>query len=882
MKKLIAALVLITLFPAVAFATTAVSWGKNGTTEFPLYINDFIGIGTTSPYTQFAIAQTGGLLNPALIIDGSGNSTGAEMALVRGSNTGTEEANIDFNTVGTEYWQLGMQNNNSNDFELWDGSDNPIFTIKQSTNDVGIGTTTPYAELSIWGDTVATDNILQAVTSASSTAFVVKSGGNVGIGTTSPFANLSIAGTAGGTTSLFVISTSTSASATSTALTVDQNGNLSLSNGASVSAPVFLAGDGTAAAGGFAFTGAVGTGLNRNGTLFNFSVAGTNRAAVLSTGFGVQAAGVIGWSLNTAPNIGDTGMSRFSAGVVAFGNGTAANVSGTVLAATIGVGTTTPQTPLEVSGTGTSAVLGQLDSNIRLEYRGSTASDGGEISFAGQGTGGSQIDAAISNTLISSSGAGTIGNLVLSTKATTGGTTLTPNITIVGSTGNVGVATSTPNRSLVVNSVNSAFLSLYNSSTGDPGILLGGNGGPDAVGQIRYQVPTGLMYIVANSNQNYNFWGTQGSMTIATNTIPVLSNVKLQVNGIIASGANGSAVPGELDVLRTSDGLATGKFYTDALSNLNIWQSGGAGGQLFFTGATQKAILTNAGNFGIATATPFAQLSLMAGGSFASQAASTVFAIGSSTQGNATSTLLTVNSVGQQALLLDGNSTTPILSIGASGTSVTNFISFNGGRAMFGYDAVSNEIGTDLGEAEIDGGSGKGVIFRTNSTSGQLRTGVIAGGFSAGTATLQSKFAIGTTSPSATLSVMVGDLFNSQAVSTAFIIGSSTMGMATSTLFTIDTNGHQVTGGATPTVSGGTSTVVGNDNNGTVTVIGTLLTSVTLTFAQAWASAPDCQESDNSTAITADITSISTTQIVFGFSAGINTGTVWYSCKGHY
>ncbi|MHB8710050.1 MAG: tail fiber domain-containing protein [Minisyncoccota bacterium] len=54
----------------------------------------------------------------------------------------------------------------------------------------------------------------------------------VGIGTTSPFALLSIAASAGATTNLFAISTSTAGFATTTALIVDKNGNLSFLNGA--------------------------------------------------------------------------------------------------------------------------------------------------------------------------------------------------------------------------------------------------------------------------------------------------------------------------------------------------------------------------------------------------------------------------------------------------------------------------------------------------------------------------------------------------------------------------------------------------------------------------------------------------------------------------
>lgn len=97
----------------------------------------------------------------------------------------------------------------------------------------------------------------------------------------------------------------------------------------------------------------------------------------------------------------------------------------------------------------------------------------------------------------------------------------------------------------------------------------------------------------------------------------------------------------------------------------------------------------------------------------------------------------------------------------------------------------------------------------------------------------------------------------------------------------IDSKGHRSTGGPKPSVSGGTSTVSGNDNNGTITVTGTLLTSVTLGFASAWSSAPDCTMADSSTGVTGAISSISTTAMVIGFSAGINSGTVWYQCVAH-
>lgn len=97
----------------------------------------------------------------------------------------------------------------------------------------------------------------------------------------------------------------------------------------------------------------------------------------------------------------------------------------------------------------------------------------------------------------------------------------------------------------------------------------------------------------------------------------------------------------------------------------------------------------------------------------------------------------------------------------------------------------------------------------------------------------------------------------------------------------IDQWGGEETSGDTPSVSGGTSSVSGNQRNGNITVAGVALTSVTLTFSHPWPVAPDCVVSDNTTASVADITSISTTQVVFGLSVGINSGTLWYICQAH-
>ncbi|MFA5877624.1 MAG: hypothetical protein WC880_04680, partial [Candidatus Paceibacterota bacterium] len=95
--------------------------------------------------------------------------------------------------------------------------------------------------------------------------------GSVGIGTTSPFARFSLAGANGSTSNLFAISTST-AGATTTALTIDSGGNLSLLNGANATISGVLT---LARALGIASGGTATTTFYNGGVTFYNSTLGT-------------------------------------------------------------------------------------------------------------------------------------------------------------------------------------------------------------------------------------------------------------------------------------------------------------------------------------------------------------------------------------------------------------------------------------------------------------------------------------------------------------------------------------------------------------------------------------------------------------------------------
>lgn len=135
---------------------------------------------------------------------------------------------------------------------------------------------------------------------------------------------------------------------------------------------------------------------------------------------------------------------------------------------------------------------------------------------------------------------------------------------------------------------------------------------------------------------------------------------------------------------------------------------------------------------------------------------------------------------------------------------------------------------------------------------------------------------VGTTTPTATVQIVKP----SGIIQDFFKISSSTSISNAQDIFRIDAFGHAITSGPATTVTGGTSSVSGNDSNGIITLVGTSLTSLTLNFAHAWVSAPDCTASVNSLLFSYDINSISTTQVTFGFS-GASSATIWYQCAGH-
>lgn len=152
--------------------------------------NGNVGIGTTSPASPLDLEGpfgTGGQLTIGSV------SNGGDISFRRGSD-GQIFGNVGYNgaTAAT------------------------IFQVRNNTGQ-GIVNIDTGSNTSSGGVTFSTNNIERGRFDFN---------GNFGVGTTSPFASLSVNGLAGGTIPVFDVATSTSGFATSTVFLIDQNGNV--------------------------------------------------------------------------------------------------------------------------------------------------------------------------------------------------------------------------------------------------------------------------------------------------------------------------------------------------------------------------------------------------------------------------------------------------------------------------------------------------------------------------------------------------------------------------------------------------------------------------------------------------------------------------------
>jgi len=106
------------------------------------------------------------------------------------------------------------------------------------------------------------------------------------------------------------------------------------------------------------FSGSTNTGIySSSGGIMDFAAAGSQMLRISANGFfalgnyQISAGKTFGWGSGVAGTGGnDTGISRGAAGAVYIGTGAQGGFTGTLIAGKVGIGTTTPQTTLDING----------------------------------------------------------------------------------------------------------------------------------------------------------------------------------------------------------------------------------------------------------------------------------------------------------------------------------------------------------------------------------------------------------------------------------------------------------------------------------------------------------------------------------------------------
>lgn len=241
------------------------------------------------------------------------------------------------------------------------------------------------------------------------------------------------------------------------------------------------------------------------------------------------------------------------------------------------------------------------------------------------------------------------------------------------------------------------------------------------------------------------------------------------------------------------------------------------------------------------------------------------------------------------ALLSVAGSTVTIQGI----SNLTGTVNISSGVQLNGQTGTNGQVMTSGGPSTTPTWTTVSATPGGASTNVQFNSGSAFSGnnffqYSGSSITMLAPLTVSATSQSTIVS------FSTSPTGSMFVAVSSTVATAPSDFlltvssvdktmdFGVQNDGHIISSGTTPSMGtcGVSPSVNGTDNAGVITAGSGVVTSCTLNFAYAWANPPVCVESDNSVAITGDVSSISTTSVTFSFSASLGSGLIYYICFG--